>query len=161
MFTTVEIKDAVEVLKTSNVPGLPEAGGSYICILHPHQARTLRDDDAWVNSSNYAGAQQVFNGEIGKFEDVRFVETTQCKTAVGDGSTVTGRSGAGVFITNGVTEYHAYMIGYNCLAHAIALPVEMRDGGVIDYNRQHNLAWYSIEGFKCIQPESGVVISST
>jgi N4-gp56 family major capsid protein len=157
IFSTVEIKDGVETLKTANVPGLPNAGGSYICILHPHQARTLRDDDAWVNAANYAGASQVFNGEIGKFEDTRFVETTQAKTIVGDGATA-GRSGT---ITNGVTEYHAYMIGYNLLAHGMALPVEMRDGGVIDFNRQHNLAYYSIEGFKCIQPESGVVIVSS
>lgn len=160
-FSTVEIKDAVEQLKTANVPGLPEAGGSYICILHPHQARALRDDDAWVNAANYAGATQVFNGEIGKFEDVRFVETTQCKAITGNGTSVTGRSGAGVFIQNGVVEYHAYMIGYNCLAHAMALPVEMRDGGIVDFGRQHNLAWYSIEGFKCIQPESGTVIVSS
>ena len=160
-FSTVEIKDSVETLKVGNVTGLPEAGGSYICMLHPHQARALRDDDAWVNASNYAGATQIFTGEIGKFEDVRFVETTLCKSILGNGSSVTGRSGAGVFIPNGVTEYHAYMFGYNCLAHAIALPVEMRDGGVVDFGRQHNLAYYSIEGFKTIQVESGVVVVST
>jgi N4-gp56 family major capsid protein len=154
-FSTVEIKDSVEQLKTNNVPGLPEAGGSYVSILHPHQARTLRDDDAWINASNYSGAQQVFNGEIGKFEDVRFVETTQCKK-IAAGST--GRSGT---VASLQTEYHAYIFGYNLCAHAIALPVEMRDGGIVDFSRQHNLAYYAIEGFKCIQPESGVVVVTT
>ncbi len=164
-FTTVEVKDAVEVLKTNNVPGLPEAGGSYVCIIHPHQARGLRDDNSWVNASNYAGAMQIFNGEIGKYEDVRFVETTNAGKvpATINSNTIFTRANPDVTgaVENATIDvYHAYFLGYNLIAHAMALPVEMRDGGVVDFGRQHNLAYYAIEGYDTIQPESGVITKS-
>jgi N4-gp56 family major capsid protein len=122
-FSTVEIKDAVESLKTLNSPGLMEAGGSYVSIIHPHQARTLRDDNNWINAALYSGSVPIFNGEIGKYEDVRFVETTQAKINASGTNSAT------------VDVYHSYFFGFNLIAHAIALPVEMRDGGVIDFGR--------------------------
>lgn len=43
------IKDAVEILSTNNAP--KAVGGAYwICFVHPHQSRSLRDDPAWIES---------------------------------------------------------------------------------------------------------------
>ena len=39
------------------------------------------------------------------------------------------------------------MLGDNAFGHAISLPVELRDGGVLDFGREHALAWYSIWGW--------------
>lgn len=44
-FSVTTVKDAVEVLTTNNVPKI---NGYYVAIIHPHQARTLRDDPAWI-----------------------------------------------------------------------------------------------------------------
>lgn len=52
------------------------------------------------------------------------------------------------------------MIGDNAFGHAISLPVELRDGGVIDFGREHGLAWYAIWGFGMITHESRVVINT-
>lgn len=60
-FSVTTVKDAVEVLTTNNVPKI---NGYYVCILHPHQARTLRDDPAWINASNYGAPEQLFNGRF-------------------------------------------------------------------------------------------------
>jgi len=38
--------------------------------------------------------------------------------------------------------------------------VELRDGGVIDFGREHGLAWYAIWGFGVITHESRVVINT-
>jgi len=46
--------------------------------------------------------------------------------------------------------YESIMIGDNAFGHAIALPVELRDGGVLDFGREHALAWYAIWGLGVI-----------
>ena len=64
------VKDAIEILATNNAP--KAAGGTYwICFVHPHQSRGLRDDSAWINASNYGAPEQLFTGEIGRIDDTR------------------------------------------------------------------------------------------
>ena len=54
--------------------------------------------------------------------------------------------------------YEAMMLGDNAFGHAISLPVELRDGGVLDFGREHALAWYSIWGWGVITDSSVVKI---
>ena len=54
------IKDAIEVLATNNAPKY--ANMYWICFVHPHQSRDLRDDSAWINASNYGAPEQLFTG---------------------------------------------------------------------------------------------------
>ena len=49
--TVATIKDAIEVLATNNAPKYQNQ--YWICFVHPHQSRDLRDDSAWINASNY------------------------------------------------------------------------------------------------------------
>ena len=50
--------------------------------------------------------------------------------------------------------YESIMIGDNAFGHAIALPVELRDGGVLDFGREHALAWYAIWGLGVITDQA-------
>lgn len=70
------IKDGAEVLATNNAPKFMVDGAMdfYISFIHPHQSRTLRDDPAWINASDYGAPQQLFNGEIGRIEDTRLAK---------------------------------------------------------------------------------------
>ena len=63
------IKDAVEILATANCPKIN--GEYYVCFVHPHVSRNLRDDSAWINASNYGDPTLLFTGEIGRIDDVR------------------------------------------------------------------------------------------
>ena len=54
--------------------------------------------------------------------------------------------------------YEAIMLGDNAFGHAISLPVELRDGGVLDFGREHALAWYSIWGWGVVTESSVVKI---
>ena len=54
------------------------------------------------------------------------------------------------------TTFEALMLGDNAFGHAVSLPVELRDGGVLDFGREHALAWYGIWGFGLIT-DSAVV----
>jgi N4-gp56 family major capsid protein len=61
--------------------------------------------------------------------------------------------------TNDATEnFEAIMLGDNAFGHAISLPVELRDGGVLDFGREHALAWYSIWGFGLVTDSAVVKI---
>ena len=154
------IKDAVEVLAGENIPRL---GDTYVCFVHPSQSRSLRDWPEFIEVTKYAAPGNFMLGEIGRLYDVVFIETTQ----VTQGLTTPLEAITGLDANSSVagvqpkdTAYNAVMIGDNAFGQAIALPVELRDGGVIDFGREHGLAWYAIWGFGVITSESRVVINT-
>lgn len=153
------IKDGIEVLATNNAPKYE--GASWICFVHPHQSRTLRDDPAWINASNYGAPENMFTGEIGRIDDTRFIETTlMCNGASAEADPSHKnelKKGVG---SNQTHVYQAVIFGDHYYAIAFGLPVELRDNGVTDFGREHGLAWYSIWGTGLLHEEYGVVIET-
>ena len=156
------VKDALEILSTNNSP--KAVGGAYwICFVHPHQSRALRDDSAWINASNYGAPEQLFTGEIGRIDDTRFIETTlMCNGAAAttsasyDADLKHGASGAPA----STDVYQAVLFGDAYFGIAVSLPVELRDNGVEDFGRKRSLAWYSIFGVGKLHDQYGVVIET-
>lgn len=150
-FDMTLVRDTVELLATNKCPKIN--GDAYICFLHPRQARWMREDPAWVNASNYGAPEQIFRGEIGRIEDVRFIETTMVVKIDTSGNILTDGTDAGETNTStpAVPVYEALMIGDHAFGHAISNPVEMRDNGVEDFGRTHSLGWYTIDGFGIIE----------
>jgi N4-gp56 family major capsid protein len=149
------IKDAVEVLAGQNIPRL---GDTYVCFVHPSQSRSLRDWPEFIEVTKYAAPGNFMLGEIGRIYDVVFIETTQ--VLQGGTDIVDLAPGTAGYQDPSATSYSAMMIGDNAFGQAIALPVELRDGGVIDFGREHGLAWYAIWGFGVITHESRVLINT-
>jgi hypothetical protein len=188
------VKDAVEVLASKNIPRL---GETYVAFIHPHQSRRLRDTPEWIEVTKYAAPGNFMLGEIGRLNDVVFIETTQIgaplsstmddpQDGVPGGRTVEpsqysadfredlitpdgvpaayedgradGQTGVDGIATPAWGQpwvpqgnaYEALMIGDNAFGQAISLPVELRDGGVLDFGREHALAWYAIWGWGLI-----------
>lgn len=163
ILSVATIKDSVEILATANAPKFE--GNFYVQFVHPHQSRELRDDSAWIEASKYGAPEQLFTGEIGRIDDVRFIETTLMPNgavAVDDyaykADLVKGAGGVGN--VNQVDVYQSIIFGEDTYGYAIALPVELRDNGVVDYGREHGLAWYAIWGCGVLHAERGVVIET-
>ena len=97
------IEQAVAQLKVQNADPIGSAGGSYVCIIHPYTAYDLKKDRVWVEAHKYASPEEIFEGEIGKIGNVRFVETSEAKIWTGTGCP----SGLAVFGTL-VLGAHAY-----------------------------------------------------
>jgi N4-gp56 family major capsid protein len=134
------VKDGVEQLASLNIPRL---GETYVSFIHPSQSRRLRDTPEWIEVTKYAAPGNFMLGEIGRINDVVFIETTQVKkVAAAD--------------PGDIPYYRSLMIGDNAFGHAVSLPVELRDGGVLDFGREHALAWYAIWGFGAITPQAVV-----
>jgi N4-gp56 family major capsid protein len=58
--------------------------GSYIGIIHPFVAYDLMRSSEWIDAHKYAAPENLFNGEIGKIGNVRFVESNEAKIFHGD-----------------------------------------------------------------------------
>jgi N4-gp56 family major capsid protein len=143
--TTAAVNDVVETLATKNVPRL---GETYVMFVHPHQARQLRDDPTWIEQTKYAAPGNFMMGEVGRIGDVICIETTQVWN---DLVSNIGGSGNALY-------YDAIVLGDNAFGHAISLPVELRDAGILDYGREHGLAWYSVWGLGLITDQAVCVI---
>lgn len=156
------IKDAIEILSTNNAP--KALNGTYwICFMHPHQSRTLRDDSAWINASNYGAPEQLFSGEIGRIDDTRFIETTLMCNGAAPATDPSYKAELKKGAPGGsaaVDTYQAVLFGDAYYGMAISLPVELRDNGVEDYGRKRSLAWYSIFGVAKLHDSYGVVIET-
>lgn len=143
-FTPPLVKDAVQTLASKNVPRL---GETYVAFISPAQSRRLRDTPEFIEVTKYAAPGNFALGEIGRLYDCVFIETTQTKQQLNTAATP-------------ANYYQAIVIGDNAFGHAISLPVELRDGGVLDFGREHALAWYSIWGLGLITDYSVVVCST-
>jgi N4-gp56 family major capsid protein len=139
-FRPALVKDAVQTLAGKDVPRL---GETYVAFIHPKQSREMRDSPEWIEVTKYAAPGNFMLGEVGRFHDVVFIETTKVKQTTNAAATPQ-------------TVYNAVCIGDNAFGHAISLPVELRDGGVIDFGREHGLAWYAIWGFGMITDQAVV-----
>ena len=75
--TTAVIRNAVVKLKNNAVP--PLEGNDYILVVSPQTSSRLRQDSVWQNANQYSGvyAEKIFNGESGRIEGARVVETPQ------------------------------------------------------------------------------------
>lgn len=173
--TTASIKDAALTLAAKNIPRI---GETYVQFIHPKQSRDLRSNPEFIEVTKYAAPGNFMLGEIGRLYDVVFIETTQvnllkasvavnyanrvgtpadqtgvpvtANTGPGQGGNPESTSPTATAGTPAVDVYESVMIGDNAFGHAISLPVELRDGGVLDFGREHALAWYAIWGLGVI-----------
>ena len=96
----VTLRKAIRLLKNSKAKTItkmvdPSTGyatspvaPSYLAIVHPNVTFTLQKIAGFVPVENYANKGSVLEGEVGKLESVRFIESTNAKvfTAGGSGS---------------------------------------------------------------------------
>jgi N4-gp56 family major capsid protein len=132
------VKAIVDVMKERNVP--PYTGDDYISLAHPTTFRQLKNDLEAVHQYVDAGFQMILNGEIGRYESVRFVEQTNIAKANW---------------ASGLSNW-AYFFGNDTVAEGIVIPEEMRGAIPSDYGRSRGIAWYYLGGFGIIhnQPKN-------
>lgn len=76
-YLTVDaVRRAVRYLKKMNAETI---NGSYVGIIHPDTAYDLMSDPKWLNVKTYSDPEGIYQGEIGKIENVRFVESSEAK----------------------------------------------------------------------------------
>lgn len=91
LLTVDDIRKAVRKLKNMNAETID---GSFVGIIHPDTAYDLMNDPKWINVKTYSDPEGIYQGEIGKIENVRFVESTEAKILAG-----AGKGGRAVYST--------------------------------------------------------------
>ncbi len=74
--TVNAIRMAVRTLKRMNAP---RKDGGFVAIIHPDCSYDLMSDPNWKYPHQYQDTSNIYEGEIGKIEGVRFVETSEAK----------------------------------------------------------------------------------
>jgi len=104
---------------------------NYVCITRPTTLSTVKVDLETINSYVVEGYQKIMSGEVGKFENVRFV----LQTNVASGGWA-----------NALSDW-AFFFGKETACEGICEPEHVRAKIPDDYGRSKGLAWYAILGF--------------
>ena len=80
-----ELSQAVRTLKKAKAYRM--ADGGWVAIVNPQQSYLLMKDSTFILSKQYAGSQELYNGEIGKWMGIRILESTETYRT-GTGGTV-------------------------------------------------------------------------
>jgi N4-gp56 family major capsid protein len=127
----------------------PYEGDDYVCILSTKAKRGLISDPAWETWHKYTDPASKFKAEVGRIENIRFVEcnnTASLSGSLGSGSVL----GEAVFF------------GLDPVRMAVAEDPELRAGIPGDFGRSKAVAWYGILGFGLVwdsaSPGEGSVV---
>lgn len=136
------VRNTISKLKTLMIPPIYVGGKQYyVCILHPVQMMSLRNDPRWANAFYYNNTDIIYNGQAGIYEGVIFIESVTCNTS-----------------TNGTnTTYGAVFLGDSQVGLAIASELEIIEDPPQDLNRFRRIGWYQILGASVIN-QHGIVV---
>jgi len=125
-----EIRDYM--FGTLKVPAY--SNDEYICLLATKAKRGLVSDPNWEVWHKYTDPSAKYNGEIGKLENIRFIEVNNfgaLSNGLGTGSVL----GEAVFF------------GADFLSMAVAVDPELRAAIPGDFGRSKAVAWYGVMDF--------------
>jgi hypothetical protein len=148
-FNNTHAKIIVDTMKERNVPAY--IGDDYYSIAWPSTLRTFKNNLESIHQYTEAGFRLIMNGEIGRYENVRYVEQTNIYKGLNTTGAFSGTAPSA--FTNGLSDW-MFFFGNDTVAEAIAVPEEMRGKIPQDYGRSKGVAWYYLGGF-------GIVHNST
>lgn len=74
--TVALVMEGAAFLRTMDAPTIE---GDYVCILHPQVEKDIKLDPEWKECVKYDASEKIFEGEIGRYDGVRFVSSTNAK----------------------------------------------------------------------------------
>jgi N4-gp56 family major capsid protein len=147
-FNNGHAKSIVDTMKERNIPAY--IGDDYYALAWPTTLRTLKNNLETIHQYSDTGFKLIMNGEIGRYENVRYVEQTNIAKGVGTTGIASTNGGDMVPWVNGKSDW-IFFFGNDTVAEAIAVPEEMRGKIPSDYGRSKGVAWYYLGGFGIVQ----------
>jgi len=148
-----DVRKAVAQLRKANVPTF---GGSYVAMIHPdvsYDFRSNTDAAAWRTPANYVNPAGIYNGEIGVFEGVRFIESPRAPLF----ANASNNSGS----TGNIDVYGTLIMGRQALAKGISLGGEYGAQPTIVYGtvtdllkRFRPVGWKHFVGYAVFRQEA-------
>lgn len=66
--------------------GTTPLNASYVGLCHPNTTYDLKAITGWTSIEKYSSTNGIMEGEVGKYDEVRFVESPNCKVFAGEGA---------------------------------------------------------------------------
>ncbi len=120
----------------------PMMGDDYIGIFRTKALRGIKDDDAFETWHKYTDPAAKMNGEVGRIENIRHIETNHAQALANVGS--------GNVLGEGI------IFGEDSVAMAEVITPEMRMAMPQDFGRSKGVAWYGILEFGVIWDTANV-----
>ena len=130
-------------LRRANVPTF---GGAYVAYIHPDVSYDLQGQtgtNTWTDPHTYSQPDEIWQGEIGQFQGVRFIETPRAPWFGNAGSSPTTTSVYGTLFMGrqALCKAHSIVDGNGDNPHIVP-------GPVTDYLRRFlPLGWYHLVGY--------------
>lgn len=128
-----QIRDYMKT--TLHVPAY--AGDDYIGLASTKFLRGVKNDPKWEQWKVYTSPEAKFNSEVGRIENIRFIE-------VNNTNALSGSKGTGAVLGE------ACIFGADAVAMAVATDPELRTAIPRDFGRKQSVAWYGILEFGLI-----------
>jgi N4-gp56 family major capsid protein len=150
-FNTTHHKLIVDAMKERNIPAYE--GDDYLAVAWPTTYRGVKNTMETLHQYTETGLSMIFNGEIGRYENVRFIEQTNIpKGGAADSTTFNAMTNT-ADAWNGAFSDWIFFLGEETVAEAMAIPIEIRAKIPSDYGRSKGVAWYALGGFGLVQTD--------
>lgn len=143
-YNNAHAKALTDLMKERNIPAY--LGDDYYTLAWPTTLRTFKNNLETIHQYSDTGFKLIMNGEIGRYENNRYVEQTNIAKGVGTTGISTAAGGDMVAWSQGKSDW-MFTFGNDTVAEAVAVPEEMRGKIPSDYGRSKGVAWYYLGGF--------------
>lgn len=144
-YNTNHAKLIVDTMKERNIPAY--VADDYYALGWPTTFRTLKNSLETLHQYTESGMTMIMNGEIGRYENVRYVEQTNIpKGGAADSTTFNAFTNTADAWNGGFSDW-IFFFGEDTVAEGIAIPEEVRAKIPSDYGRSKGIAWYTLNGF--------------
>lgn len=138
-------KALADIMQERNIP--PYEMDDYISIAHPTTFRPVKNDLETINQYTEMGLGRIFRGEVGRYENFRFIQQNQIpKGGANDSTTFNVYTKTADAWNNGKSSWMV-AFGADTVAEAIVIPEEIIAKLPTDYGRSKGIAWYYLGGF--------------
>jgi N4-gp56 family major capsid protein len=144
-FNKNHAKAIVDTMKERNIPAY--IADDYYALAWPTTYRTFKNDLESIHQYTSEGLGMIMNGEVGRYENTRYVEQTNIPKGGAANSTTYNTFTNTADAWDNATSDWIFFFGEDTVAEGIAIPEEIRAKIPTDYGRSKGVAWYSLNGF--------------
>ena len=157
--SALDIRVARARLRSQNVPTF---GGMYVGYVHPDIVADLQGESisgsniqGWRAPHVYAQPGEIWTGELGAFEGVRFIETPRAPVFAGAGASSTNVYGTMIIGRQALAKAYSMIDGNGAYPHVVPGPITDR------LRRYVPLGWYWLGAYGIFRQASVLRIESS
>jgi len=146
LLSKINVRAIADGMKGRNIPYYTEA--EYYAIARPAGLRLLKSDMEGIQQYTETGLEMIMNGEVGRYENTRFVEQTAIPAGgAADSTTFDPFTETADAWGAGTVGDWVFFFGSDTVCEAVHTAEEIRAKIPDDYGRSRGIAWYALLGY--------------